>query len=191
MTVFMTAGELMGTVDRLRSEMRNKRDYGKAGKADDEYLATIAMLESCLSTNEATTEQRNRIEQVVDEFYQHVGLGIILNGAFRPIPPSQAARWDITKGSTVSANRFPVVTERMAKEILERPASIRQYHDTWSWDAETNSLVTLPFWYRRHLDHLPELTRDLAIQYGLFDLWLEQMEVDRRALRVPVEQWDI
>lgn len=184
MSIFMSSGDVMRTVERLRSEMRGKRSYGKGNKADEDFMGCISMLESCLSTGEVTAEQRASIELAINEFRQYTDLGIIVNGRFCPIPPSQAARWDIKPGSIVSANRFPVLPHAQAMIILAGPPNMRtQLMDkNWCWEPDTRSLVSRQFFYKRHPERLSELTAEMADELGLKELYRQAILDEQMAL---------
>lgn len=194
MTIFMSSGDVMRTVERLRSEMRGKRSYGKANKADEDFMGCISMLESCLSTGEVPAEQRTRVEQAIEEFRQYTDLGIIVNGRFCPIPPSQAARWDIRSGSIVSANRFPVLSRSQAMLVLTDNGNIRRQllaSGDWSWEPDTNSLVSIQFYYKRHPEKLMELSAERAEKCGLADLHRQALFDASRLLQHTNEDYGI
>lgn len=164
MAVFMNGNDLVGTIERIRAEMRTKRSLGRPNKADDDYMGCITMLQSCLSTGEMSVDQRERVENAIAEFQRHVDLGIIVNGRFSPVSPSQAARWDLVAHGVI--NMFPVVTKDEAKRLLFQKTLDT---DDWRWDRETTSLVTKAAFYRRHPSHLMEISEKAAEEIGLLD----------------------
>lgn len=166
----MNGTDLILTVERLRGEMRTRRCPGQPAKADEDYMGCISMLESCLSTGEMSADQRDRVVSALEEFSRHVNLGIIVNGRFSPISPSQAARWNIVESSIV--NMFPVVTKTVADLMLGGHPKFKKQllSKDWRWEEQTSSLLTVSAFYRRHLESLLEISEKEAEELGLLDL---------------------
>lgn len=180
MTIFMSTNDLMNTVERIRAEMRNKRSYGRGPKADEDYMGCISMLESCLATGEIPQEMVARIEDAIAEFNLYVGIGIIVNGKFCPIPPSQAARFDIRPYTVISANRFPVVKSSDVASITRGLTPLEIDERGWRWDEQTKSLLSSQFFYRRYpafmmpMGQRDGISQEAAREMGIEDLWLQQ-----------------
>jgi len=155
----------------LRQTVKNLLKEKRCKESAEDYLACIEMLENILRTGEVrTASMKEIIAGAIANFKAHVGLGIIVDGRFSPIDSHMGARHGIKEGNFINGQKFPVLTESQATEILEGPITAA-LPDDCIWDIDSQSVIHLRFYYMRHPDELMGLGNKDISRLGLTDFF--------------------
>lgn len=170
----MNEGDILKTIKSIRKEKRTKFSDGCPDKGDDSYIGCIESLRIILSTGEAKNDYVvDEIYSAISEFETHMDLGIIKDGEFCELSPSIAARYNKVAGTFTFAG-FLILKREDALPILSDPNG-SHWPSGCAWDAESESLISLSRWYRRHPDVVLGLPPEVIEKYKLEEIFQETL----------------